>query len=234
MNQSNLTSLHKNGWYKHEKFIKKAGLRQIEKDILLTANVESKEELNEKIIELDENNRKDLFELNKCMSSHYLIKSLHLNLISSLGYRMNLVPIYLGGRILLGLPCDSRLTYSWHQESNYMPGFNRLINAWIPLFSANDEGNGTMTIIDKSSRYGKLPYTRIDKEQGYCDLVTNVENIDGEIVICNGNAGDAYIFDQNTIHRSNLNSSSKVRYSVTVRVAYIDGARKVDGFKDYY
>ena len=92
MNQSNLTSLHKNGWYKHEKFIKKAGLRQIEKDILLTANVESKEELNEKIIELDENNRKDLFELNKRMSSHYLIKSLHLNLVSSLKYRMNLVP----------------------------------------------------------------------------------------------------------------------------------------------
>ena len=201
MSQSNLTNLHKNGWYKHEKFITKVDLSQLEKDILLIANVKSKEELNDKIIKLDENNRKQLFELNKCMSSHYLIKSLHLNLISSLGCRDELVPIYLGGTILLGLPRDSRLTYSWHQESNYMPGFNRLINAWIPIVSANNEDNGTMTILDKSHCYGKLPYTRVD---------------------------------QNTIHRSNFNSSSKVRYSVTVRVAFIDGCRKVDGFKDYY
>ena len=50
MNQSNLTSLHENGWYKHEKFIEKAELSQIEKDILLMANVGSKGELNDKII----------------------------------------------------------------------------------------------------------------------------------------------------------------------------------------
>ena len=61
-----------------------------------------------------------------------------------------------------------------------MPNFDNLFNAWLPLFFENSKNNGTMTIIDKSHLSGRLPYTRMDKPGGFCDLVTNVEKFDLE------------------------------------------------------
>lgn len=229
-----------NGIYKDINFISTNDIIKLEDDILRLTNCKNNIEFSDLCVKLDKLNKDDLFNLNKFINRHHIVTSLQNNLISSLEkndlVHKDYFPLYLGGGFLFGLPNDNRLTYNWHQESNYMPNFDILYNAWLPKFFENNEENGTMTAIDKSFLRGKSPYKRVDKPGGFCDLITDTNTFDlkNDLIVCDAKLGEAYIFDQNTVHRSNFNSSKYTRFSITVRYAFTKTKTAVDGWKKFY
>ena len=114
--------------------------------------------------------------------------------------------------------------------------FDYMVNVWIPLFLPATKQNGAMSFINGSHHRGKLPYERVDKPEGYCDLVTDVTNFDlaNNQHWCTTDHGNAYIFDQNLIHRSNKNNTDITRFSITVRFAYSSTSQRVAGWKELY
>ncbi len=162
----------------HQKeIIDKSILDGLENDILLVTNKRNLIELSDYIVELDRNDKKSLFELNKFISKHPVISLLAVKLMNDTkNLAPNTFPVYLGGSILLGLPNDKRLSYTWHQESNYMPGFKKLYNSWTPIFKNSEIDNGTMSVIIGSHKHGKLDYNKISSSNGYIQLETDVSN----------------------------------------------------------
>ena len=62
--------------------------------------------------------------------------------------------------VLFGLPKDERLTYDWHQESNYLPDIAPIINYWFPIFEPATKNNGAMSLLESSHKLGRLPYNK--------------------------------------------------------------------------
>ncbi len=116
---------------------------------------------------------------------------------------------------LLGIPRDSRLVYDFHQESNYMKGFEDIINVHYPLLRTSTTENGTMSILPGSHHYGTLNYSKSRvSSDSYTDLVPkNIEEITASLpeFHCYLELGDVVIFQKDLIHRSNYNGSELCR-----------------------
>jgi hypothetical protein len=116
---------------------------------------------------------------------------------------------------LLGLPNDKRLAYDFHQEGNYMKDAGRIFNIHFPLFQKSTIKNGTMSVLLNSHNEGLLPYVK--KRLGV-DSYTDLVPVDIDLLIekyeeayCELDLGDCFIFDENLIHKSNLNMSDSCR-----------------------
>lgn len=122
----------------------------------------------------------------------------------------------------LDVPEDKRNVLSWHQERSFFPqnrdGLKGLVS-WIPL-SDVDEEMGTIHICPKSHEEGfldlkaekkeNLSYTtqiRVPEEKvkKYEDVIVPVEK------------GDAVFFNMLLFHRSGVNVSNKVRFTIQGR-----------------
>jgi hypothetical protein len=123
------------------------------------------------------------------------------------------IEIYMG--FLLGLPRDTRLAYDFHQESNFMKGFDEISNFHFPLRHASTAENGTMSVLDRSHKLGTLPFRKSRaSHNSFTDLVP--VDIDGimathEELHCYLEPGDVTIFHKDCIHRSNFNASDSCR-----------------------
>lgn len=116
---------------------------------------------------------------------------------------------------LLGLPRDTRLAYDFHQESNFMKGFEEISNFHFPLRHASTAENGTMSVLDRSHKLGTLPFRKTRASQNsFTDLIP--VDIDGIVAThdelhCFLEPGDVTIFHKDCIHRSNFNASDSCR-----------------------
>jgi len=138
--------------------------------------------------------------------------------------------------ILFGLPADERLAYSWHQESSYIPTVSPEYNMWFPLFDYSKRENGAMSVLTGTHKLGNVGYKRVDKPQGYCDLVVDTSEMipkHPEHFCCIA-PGDGILFDKDLVHRSNVNATDKVRISLVVRIGYIDTATQLSDWKQDY
>ena len=227
----------KNGFLLIQNFLNTVKINCLEEQIMTAFQVDNFSALSDKICHLNKTDQGRLFEFNKLIGKNPLVTSCGAQLLELINNDpKELCAIHLGGGILLGLPQDDRLTYSWHQECNYIPGFKYLYNAWIPLFNKSTKSNGTMSFLCGTHQRGKLNYTVVQKSNGYCDLITDVKDIDVPSLEyhCYANPGDAFIFDQNLIHRSNYNAGDTVRFSITVRLGFVNDYAKVDDWKRFY
>lgn len=125
-------------------------------------------------------------------------------------------PVYqISSGYLLGLPKDGRLVYDFHQESNYMKGFENIFNFHYPIFGRADRANGSMSILPKTHLLGTLGFTKErPAENAYTSLVPeNMEDIrQGHVEHhCIIERGDVVVFHQDLIHRSNYNGSDLCR-----------------------
>jgi ectoine hydroxylase-related dioxygenase (phytanoyl-CoA dioxygenase family) len=131
-------------------------------------------------------------------------------------------PHILSSGYLLGIPGDRRLTYNFHQESNYIKGFEQIINLHFPLIDKADLSNGTMSILSQSHKLGNLDYHKKRfSGDSYTDLIpVGIENIVSEFeeIHLELEPGDCVFFDGNLIHRSNFNSSDRCRLAGVVRL----------------
>lgn len=121
----------------------------------------------------------------------------------------------IGSGWLLGIAQDSRLVYDFHQEANYMRGFEEVFSVHYPLFRTSSLENGTMSILPGSHRCGTLGFSKSrSSPDSYTDLKPN--NI-GELLEtlpelhCYLDLGDVCIFSKDLVHKSNFNKSSLCR-----------------------
>ncbi len=129
----------------------------------------------------------------------------------------------IGRGFLIGLPKDERLTYDWHQESNFFQGFPGVVlNFWFPVLDPSTKENGAMSILVGSHKEGRLGYLKKTRERGYTELIPkDIEQLEKkyEEFHCECPLGDVVVFHPDTIHRSNFNTSGKTRISGVFRMA---------------
>lgn len=173
--------------------------------------------VDEAILDLDANDKERLYHLhmgaNKLLSLRKVNEVL-MDLLRDLNESNNPVfEISIG--FLLGLPRDTRLAYDFHQESNFMKGFDEISNFHFPLRHVSDVENGTMSVLDGSHALGSLPFR---KSRASSDSFTDLVPIDidalkaeYEEVFCRLEPGDVTIFHKDCIHKSNFNKSDLCR-----------------------
>jgi hypothetical protein len=114
------------------------------------------------------------------------------------------------------LPQAQRTTYPWHQDSGYygaQTAGSHILSVWIPLVDV-DEQNGCMQCLPGSHRWGLLPTQ--SNEFGHNYPVEDVE-ARGEVVTLQMKAGDLFLFHNLLFHRSLMNQSDHVRWSIDLR-----------------
>lgn len=181
--------------------------------------------LSEAIVNLNDSNKPLLHELHKQTCN---LLSLNRSFQSVLELANNLFGLHdplhiLSSGFLLGIPKDDRLVYDFHQESNYMKGFQQLVSIHFPIIGKADLNNGTMSVLEKSHKLGNLFYTESRvSDNSYTNYIPrNIEELTGEFeeVHLELNLGDCIFFHGDLIHKSNFNGSNLCRLAGIVRLA---------------
>lgn len=118
------------------------------------------------------------------------------------------------------LPNETRSTYPWHQDSGYYGDGTEqahLLSLWIPLVDV-DEVNGCMKMMPGSHKWGLL--SAMDDGDGHLKPREDIEKR-GQSVPAVMNAGDVIAFHNLTFHRSTMNSSDSIRWSIDLRYSAI-------------
>jgi phytanoyl-CoA hydroxylase len=115
------------------------------------------------------------------------------------------------------LPHEALTTFPWHQDSFYYGDPTQhlhIVSVWIPLVDV-DEHNGCMEFLDHSHTWGPIATTRQGDHLG---PAVDVE-ARGHKTVMRMKAGDAVLFHNLTLHRSLMNNSDDVRWSIDLRFA---------------
>lgn len=118
------------------------------------------------------------------------------------------------------LPNETVTTFPWHQDSGYYGDpteMHHLLSLWLPLVDV-DERNGCMQVISGSHRWGLQPVGR--DEDGHHTPIEDVE-ARGGIETLRMKAGDVFAFHNLTFHRSLINQSDEIRWSIDLRYSGI-------------
>ena len=117
----------------------------------------------------------------------------------------------------------------WHQDYGATdPGQNNLciVTAWIPLIST-DSRNGGMEILPRSTSLGWLEHRRGERgPEIKNEIMKEVLDVrrDLQPMKTKTTLGDLILFDQFTLHRSLINNSNQLRWSIDMR--YISSGSK--------
>jgi hypothetical protein len=232
-----IDKLAMDGWVHIPSFVPKDKVLKIENKIKNIFGVGDFDELSRKIIELDRYDQTLLYQYNLSINKITEILSLGEKVDEFLALRHpKSSGVVLDHIVLLGLPSDERMAYSWHQESSYIPTVPTVYTMWTPLFNPSTRENGTMSVLSGTNKLGNVGYNRVDKAHGYCDLVADYKELVSkypEYFCCNA-TGDCILFDKDLVHRSNFNSTDYVRISLTLRVGHINTVTQLSDFKDSY
>ena len=186
-------------------------------EIFLPFSRDKKNPVDSAITWLDKNDRPKLYEIHVAAMKAISFKSVsvHLSKVIKKLSGSQAPVLEMAAGFLLGIPKDKRLVFDFHQEANYMKGFDETFNIHYPIFRASTTDNGTMSILPSSQKYGTLAY---DKKQAshdsYPDLIpANIEEITSKLpeLHCHLELGDCVIFHKDLIHKSNFNNSSLCR-----------------------
>tara|TARA_B100000795_G_scaffold210401_1_gene163945 strand:- start:380 stop:916 length:537 start_codon:yes stop_codon:yes gene_type:complete len=132
--------------------------------------------------------------------------------------------IILNVSFLPSIPKDNRLIYDYHQESNYMRGFENVFNVHYPILRSSNYENGTMSVLPKSHKLGTLDFHKSYAKEAHnsrANLIpVDIEKIqkNHEEIFNYLEIGDVVIFHKDLIHKSNYNASEKTRLVGTIRV----------------
>ena len=212
------------GWVSIKKQLDNKDLRLIQESLDVFFHKYTKFNFNKSVIYLNRKNKKKLYDLhmiaNKCLSLNIFSKIFEKTSKILNGSRSPVLQVQTG--FMLGLPKDKRLTYDFHQESNYSRNYNDLITVHFPLFYKVNIKNGTMSALNKSHKLGLLNFDIIrSSSRSYTTLLPkNIEKISNkfEEIFFELELGDVLYFHQNLIHKSNFNASNKCRAVGVIRL----------------
>ncbi len=125
------------------------------------------------------------------------------------------------------LPNEKLTTLPWHQDSAYMPNTENdtHLTVWLPLVDVEVE-NGALQFLPGSHTSGLQTYHRVEGEafavpvQSPTSSHTNIDTLEMK-------KGDLLIFNNLVFHRSLLNYSDTIRWSVDFR--YSPTGTSLDG-----
>lgn len=121
------------------------------------------------------------------------------------------------------LPREKMSKVPWHQDQTFLtPEAEQtfMVNVWTPLVDVTVE-NGCLEVITGSHKTGLKPHGEVHKEQ--TPGIRDDDLPDGEAVACPIRRGGLVLFQGKTIHRSFVNRSDGLRWSLDLR--YSDPAQ---------
>ncbi len=176
------------------------------------------------IINLDRENKELLYELHMATTKLISLKSIF-SILSKFVTQLShsSAPVYeISGGYLLGIPADTRLVYDFHQESNYMRGFESVFNFHFPLLRESSQKNGTMSVLVGSHTIGTVSFEKKrSSKNAYTNLIpTDIDDIRAKFpeVHCVLEPGDCVVFHKDLVHKSNFNRSDLCRPVGTARL----------------
>ena len=118
------------------------------------------------------------------------------------------------------LPSEKLTTLPWHQDSAYMPDteHHTHLTVWMPLVDVCAE-NGTLQFIPGSHRLGLQPHHRIEGEAFKSPTDDPAAN-NAAIDTLKMEVGDLVIFHNLVFHRSLINRTESIRWSVDFRYSH--------------
>ena len=111
-----------------------------------------------------------------------------------------------------------RLNYQWHQESQFYPEHNAGLHIWTPLFrDLKDKNDGGLQFAATGNETN-FKYKEIRKKDSYIQRVPTIDiNKSFETISVGANIGDAIIFENKSVHRSDINNSKTPRVATVFR-----------------
>ena len=125
------------------------------------------------------------------------------------------------------LPNEKLTTLPWHQDSAYMPDTEHDLHltVWLPLVDVNIR-NGALQFLPRSHTEGLKSYHRVEGEAFAVPVIPPTSShID--IQTLEMKKGDLLVFNNLVFHRSLLNQSDSIRWSVDFR--YSRSGTSLDG-----
>ncbi len=119
------------------------------------------------------------------------------------------------------LPNEKLTTLPWHQDSAYMPHTENdtHLTVWLPLVDVKTE-NGALQFLPGSHKAGLQTYHRVPDE-AFAVPVLPPTSSDTDIDTLEMKKGDLLVFNNLVFHRSLLNRSDIIRWSVDFRYSRI-------------
>ena len=106
-------------------------------------------------------------------------------------------------------------TTTWHQEVFYSIPNSEFIQTWAPIIHDTTKKNGTIWICVKSHKQGILPQEKSDDESDPTFFHIKEETIKQfEQKQIEMKLGQLLIFSSRLVHKSGINVSNQVRYSI--------------------
>jgi len=115
------------------------------------------------------------------------------------------------------LPSEKLTTLPWHQDSAYMPDTENHthLTVWMPLVDVCAE-NGTLQFVPSSHRLGLQPHHRVEGE-AFKSPIYDPASGNVSIDTLEMKVGDLVVFHNLVFHRSLINRTKSVRWSVDFR-----------------
>ena len=118
------------------------------------------------------------------------------------------------------LPNSTYTAFPWHQDSQYYGAESqhaRIITVWIPLVDV-DEANGCLQVMPGSFAWGLLKGARGSDQnmRTFEDVASR-----GQPVSLPMRKGDIFVFSNLTFHKSTVNLTDAVRWSIDIRYTRI-------------
>lgn len=205
----NLLSIHKSYY---EKIIRK---KLLQKKLINSQNIFLKNKL--KLINLSDIDK-------KIITGHYPLKfrlKIFKKLITERKLMNKLKKILNTKKIYIYIPTMSRYALPncklsltpWHDDSSYNPHFKKFVTVWIPLIPINKRIGGICFLNDSQVK----AKNETKKKEVFFSKYKLSKKPSVRHYECN--IGDALIFNNRTIHKSVLNKSKIIRYSIDFRVS---------------
>lgn len=182
--------------------------------------------LNQAVLYLDKNDKDLLYHIIQTSSKLSVFNEITLKIKRNLKKVLEVdSPIFeLDSSYLIGLPSSNRITYDFHQESNYWKDFKYdVITVHYPISKKLTKKNGSMSVLIGSHKLKTLNFKKPNiKAQHTTSLVPlKIDEYrkkfkEYTFVL---KRGDCAFFHKDLIHRSNLNLTDKIRIAGITRIA---------------
>lgn len=121
----------------------------------------------------------------------------------------------------LAIKKSNRTSYNWHQEKPYYKNISTL-HFQFPIMRSCTRKNGTMSVLTGSHKLGfikKIKSDQLHKKSVYSYIPRNINVITKKFSekFINMKLGDLVMFDENVIHKSNINRTNKIRFVGIIR-----------------
>ena len=127
----------------------------------------------------------------------------------------------IGTGMAIGLNNSNRTAYKWHQEKPYYP-IKKTVHFQFPLLAECNKINGTMSVLSGSNIEGFIQSVKnIKKHQKSVNsfVPTRIKKLKKKYkeTFINMKKKDFVLFHENIIHRTNKNTSNKIRLACIFR-----------------